>query len=205
VSAHKVKRNVEVLAVLRTAGMVVLAAAFGAACEQHEPRSFNDFMEDAIARDGALARCGNEPSLANDIECANARRAASAVAVAQERAREAALERESERKLVAMRDRVAFEQRAERRAEAHAQAAAEAAYEAQWTDPSDPALPDQDIVAFAVYGQVEGGRPRLPSFELAAVTPPASDFQIAEPQLAFDDVTIPRPFKNTADVVAAIP
>jgi len=130
--------------------MAVVAALSLAGCSgQHEPRSFQDFMDDAIARDGVLARCNQdrEESL-DDVECSNARRAAEAAAVALERARSAELALESERKLLALRERVAIQQEAELRAVAEAQAAAEAAYDAQWIDPSARQQPlGADVVA----------------------------------------------------------
>ena len=193
---------------IRSAGMVVLLAAFGAACEQQEPRSFADFMDDAIARDGALARCNQDRTAAeNDIECSNARRAADAVAVAQERAREEARERQSERTLIALRDRAAFEQEAAARAAAEARAAQQAAYDAQWIEPdaaAAQAVPaPEGILAFDVYPEGAARRPFVPSFELSAAAPPASDLTIPRPQLTFDEVAIPRPFRTTVDDAVA--
>ena len=50
-------------------------------------------MDDDIARDGTLARCNeNRDETLNDIECANARRAAAAIALRAERERREALE-----------------------------------------------------------------------------------------------------------------
>ena len=74
-----------------------LGAAFlAAACSPSEPRSYEYFLENKIVRDGALARCDRDPAAARtDIECANARRAALAVQLQEERARRQALERES--------------------------------------------------------------------------------------------------------------
>jgi hypothetical protein len=205
VSLHSGKRrNFERTAKLRSAGMIVLLAAFGAACERQEPRTFADFMEDAIARDGALARCNQDRAAAEeDVECVNARRAAEAVAVAAERARRESLEAESERKLIALRDRTAFEQEAEERAAAEARAAEEAAYDAQWDDPeqSAPVPAPGGIVAFDVYAA--GDDPAIPTFDFTEQPPPASDLTIARPQLTLDDIAIPRPFRATDDAVAA--
>jgi hypothetical protein len=108
-----------------------------AACEPQQPRSFEYFMDDAIARDGALAHCNRDRDAAlTDIECSNARRAAAAVAAANESARSSDLALEFERKLQARRDRDALQQQAELRAAAEAQAAAQAAYDATWLDPN---------------------------------------------------------------------
>jgi hypothetical protein len=79
-----------------------MAAGLAACAPQPEPRTALEFMEDGLARDGVLARCNQdrEATLA-DAECANARRAAAAVALEAERGREPELERESEVKLAA--------------------------------------------------------------------------------------------------------
>ena len=107
-----------------------------AACEEPQPISFAEFMEDDIARDGTLARCNeNREATIVDIECANARRAASAIALRVERARREAYELESERKLAELRAAVERERAAARAAQQRAEAAARAAYEAQWERP----------------------------------------------------------------------
>jgi hypothetical protein len=109
-----------------------------AGCEEPQPISFAEFMDDAIARDGTLARCNeNREATAGDIECANARRAAAAIALREERARREALERESEQKLAALREELEFERAAAREAKLLAEAAARAAYDAQWESNSE--------------------------------------------------------------------
>ena len=87
-----------------------------AGCEEPQPITFAEFMDDDIARDGTLARCNEdrEATLA-DIECANARRAAAAIALREERARREALELESEQKLAQLRAEVERERAAARR------------------------------------------------------------------------------------------
>lgn len=114
--------------------VILVALSLCAACSPPPPRSYDFFFQDSIARDGALARCDRDPDAARDIECANARRAATAVQLQEERSRRQLLERESEQKLEALRQQFAAEQRAAREAEAAAIAAAKAAYEAQWQD-----------------------------------------------------------------------
>lgn len=95
-----------------------------AACSKPEPRSFDFFLNDSIARDGAIARCDRDPASQQDIECANARRAAVTVQLREERERREVLERESAAKIDALRRQFELEQRA--LAEAAALAAAEA-------------------------------------------------------------------------------
>jgi dTMP kinase len=116
---------------------LLLAAAAGlaalAGCDKPPPRSYIEFMEDSIAREGVLARCEKDgDASAADIECANARRAAVQIELQQERERRAAYEKESERKLADLRAQIAQRERAARAAQAAAEAAAKAAYEAQW-------------------------------------------------------------------------
>ncbi len=109
------------------------------ACNEPRPRTFTEFLEDAAAREGTLVRCNaDRDASANDLECANARRAAAAVALDEERARRAELEAESDRLRSELRDRIAAQQEAEQRAEALRRAMLQAAYEAQWVDPDDP-------------------------------------------------------------------
>ncbi len=104
-----------------------------AACDEPEPRPFAVFMEDQIAREGILAYCNQNPQeTANNIECANARRAAAAIALRLERERSAELERESERKLQLLRQEMAERERIIREATLAAARAEREAYEAQW-------------------------------------------------------------------------
>jgi hypothetical protein len=125
---------------------VVFLTAFTAACDRQAPRTFNDFMDDPIARDGTIARCNQDrDTTVNDLECANARRAAAAVAVREERERSAALEMESERKLRELRLRAERAEEAARLAAEEAAARERAEYEAQWAD--EPANSAQSVNA----------------------------------------------------------
>lgn len=99
-------------------------AATGTACSPPAPRSFDFFLVDSIARDGTIARCDRDPAAAQiDIECANARRAALALQLDEERARRAALERESAAKIEALRRE--FEAQRAQEAAAAAESAAD--------------------------------------------------------------------------------
>jgi len=204
---------------VRATGILIVAAVLVAACDQGapRPRSFEFFKEDGLAREGALARCNQDrDATLNDVECANARRAASALAAELEQARSGALAAESERKLSAMRDRSARAEQAQHEADAAAQAAAEAAYEAQWRDrkpssaeggtsdaskaapafgsplgPVNPSLHDDRAYNIESLSQV----PTRPELELAAVAPPQSE--IAKPRIEIEQTAIiPRPFRN---------
>jgi glutamate-1-semialdehyde aminotransferase len=133
--------------------LVVAAGLVLAACEQPRPISFSEFMEDDLARDGTLARCNQDRTAsANDLECANARRAAMAIALSEERARREALEAESERLREELRARIAERHEAERRALEVAEAAERLAYEAQWVDIEALDLPPE---VRSMFEQVE--------------------------------------------------
>ena len=145
--SNTIRRSCSVRAV-RALAFALGFAALGTACVKPEPRRFEVFMEDSIAREGTLARCNQRPEeSAGDIECAYARRAAAAIALEQERARRKELEQESERKLAALRAEIARRDRAKQEAMAAALAAAEAAYEAQWAD--SEGWPDDALAADA--------------------------------------------------------
>jgi hypothetical protein len=104
-----------------------------AACDEPRPRSFTDFMDDRIAREGTIAHCNQNPvATADDIECANARRAAATIALRVERERREELERESERKLEALRNEMAERERIVRESTLAAARAEREAYEALW-------------------------------------------------------------------------
>jgi len=117
---------------LRAALVAAAAGACVAACSPPEPRSYEYFLADKIARDGVLARCDADPVAARaDIECAQALRAALAVQLEEERARREALERESAARIEALRRQYEAERQAR---EAAAAAAAEAAERALYPD-----------------------------------------------------------------------
>jgi hypothetical protein len=157
-------------------------------------------MEDGLARDGVLARCNADAEAAKqDVECENARRAAAAVAAnaaASDQARSADLARESERKMLAMRERDTRAQQAEAQAEAAARAQSEAEYEAQWRAQSagGASAGEENADGFAFV-------PARPALKVAAVAPPRGDLTIGAPELDTRDVAIiPRPFRPvTAD------
>lgn len=198
-----------------------MAAALAACAPKPEPRTVLDFMEDGIARDGVLLRCNqNRDATLADVECANARRASATIALEAERARESTLARESEDKLVALRQREDRRSVAEQDAAAAGLAAAEAAYEARWRDPSGarPAANSAAPGAARAYGAPVGavmpsmtesalfdvyangpdtlGRPDL---KVAEAEPPVNEFQIEAPELELNDLSvIPRPFRGDA-------
>jgi hypothetical protein len=174
-----------------------LALAFAAVlagCERPAPRSFEEFMEDGYAREGVLTRCNQDRSATlSDVECANARRAAAVIALQDEKARKTVLEAQSERKLVAMRDRAAREQQAEEQAVAAEKAAEDEAYEARWRKPAQG----------AAGPSAETAPPQRPGLALPEPEPPASTLVSAPQKLELDrSAVLPRPFVQ-ADAAAA--
>ena len=150
-------------------------------------------MDDGLARDGVLARCNQDADRHQDVECENARRAAAALAATAangDGARSADLARESERKMLAMRERDTRAQQAVVQAEEAQRAQTEAAYEAQWRGQSaSPASADDEFAFVAAR----------PSLKVAAVAPPPSELTIVPPEIDTREVAIiPRPFR-TAD------
>jgi len=128
----RVLRGIAVLAHVAVIGGVL------AGCQKPEPRSYTFFMEDRIARDGILVRCESNPQQAlNDIECANAQRAAAEIALQAERARAAELEAESERRMEAFRSQLAESERQAREAALRAIREELEAYEAQFRSPDE--------------------------------------------------------------------
>jgi len=164
---------------------VVAAAVAGAACSpQPAPRSYDFFLNDSIARDGTLARCDRDPAAAHDIECANARRAALAVQLEEERARREALERESAAKIEALRREFEAQRRAREAAAAEEAALAGLAPETGDAEPPDD-FTDTDTDAGAAAAPVNDAT------DSSAVGP----FD-AEQGAAVPDSAIPRAFRD---------
>jgi hypothetical protein len=138
--------------------------------------------------EGTLARCNQDRDRTlNDIECANARRAASALALRIEQQRRQDLERESERRLAELRDQLARKERSEREALAAAAAAKEAAYEALWKAEGAPPAPNENDGSVPL-SQID---PSLPVANPANPANPAD--RVLELQFA------PRPFRESAE------
>jgi hypothetical protein len=165
--------------------LVLLAAAVLAACAPRpEPRTISDFMEDGFARDGVLARCNEDADALLDEECANARRAATAVALeADRRERQVVLESESAGKLLAVRERDGGQTLGE-------QAVSPSSVPA-FGAPVGAVMPSMQTASFDVYadGTAPLGRRGL---QIEA-EPPANDFEIESPELVLSDL-VPRPF-----------
>jgi hypothetical protein len=118
-------------------------------------------MEDAIARDGTLARCNEDPEgTMEDIECAHARRAAVSIALRVERERREALEIESQRKIEELKQEMVERERIAREAALAAARAEREAYEALWRE--------RGVVPDDVFGPETGVNGRGETESLAA-------------------------------------
>ena len=153
----------------RTLLALVLMACLMAGCTgEPRPRSYMEFMDDSLAREGALARCNQDrEATANDAECINARRAASTIATRADEALREQREAESDVLRAAVRDRAGYVQTAAERAEAAAQITAEAEYEAQWRAA-------QENVEAAQLNYAEPAVPAEPSLEFIELPAAAS-------------------------------
>jgi hypothetical protein len=165
-----------------TVSSAVLGAVIGllaAGCSEPQPRSFDEYLEDRMLMEGTLARCNADRyGTHDDLECANARRAAVTIALRVEEARREELERESERKLMELRVELARREQAEREALAAAEAAKQAAYEALWRDGTPPVdgAPLPGGAAEATNGEVEAAN----GAELDPSTAPVASAAAAE-------------------------
>lgn len=159
------------------AALALGAALVLAACSPPPlpPRGFDFFMKHSIARDGVLARCDEDEQAAQrDLECANARRAAMDQELAKEKASSRGLERESERKLEALRKREDTRQAVQRDEQARTLAQAKAAYEARWAKTSSGTAPGPaGQGATVVVAPAEGAPAGLPAEEAPVVESPA--------------------------------
>lgn len=185
-----------------------------AACDEPQPRTFTDFMEDRIAMEGTLARCeldGRE-SL-KDIECANARRAEAAIALRRERERRVELERESERKLAALKQQIEARDQAAYAAALAAEEAEKAAYEEQWKagfKPADIASPGEASAALfptqadaaPTPSDADSAAPAQPTPAPNPIVAPIDAEPIVasgDPEPRLEEVAIPRPFRRSED------
>ena len=135
--------------------LLALLACLTAGCVQEpRPRSYTQFMDDSFAREGTLARCNQDrEGTANDVECVNARRAASNLAARADEAQREQRDAESEILRAAASDRAASAQTAimqaaeaaKENAEAQVEAQYEAQYEAQWAEVDASAQSTQPI------------------------------------------------------------
>ena len=174
----------------RTLLALALMACLLAGCSvEPRPRSYMEFMDDSLAREGALARCNQDrEATAEDPECINARRAASTIAARADEALREQREADSDVLRAAVRDRAGYVQTAAERAEAAAQLTAEAEYEAQWR----AAQENVDAAQLSLAEPVEPAEPSLEFIELPASASPALPF-VALPDSAQRRELVPEP------------
>ena len=168
----------------KAAVTLLFAAAVAACSPQPEPRTVLDFMEDGLARDGVLTRCNrNRDETLADVECANARRAAATLGIEAERARASDLESQSERKLVALRDR---------QDASDSSVAGSVASAPVFGTPVGRVMPS--MAEHQVYAEAEPLG--VHSVVVEAVEPPTNEIEAFTPKIELADVAvIPRPFR----------
>ena len=116
------------------------------------PRSVQEFLEDPIALEAAVVRCGaNRSETRYEAECVNARQAVSIIEARKDRERRAAFEAESAAKRAALRRTQEAAAEARRRAEEAERLRREAEYLAQFGE-----LPPADSEGSAA-GELAGG------------------------------------------------
>ena len=165
--------------------LLVLASCLSAGCaDEPRPRSYMEFMEDSLAREGTLARCNRDrDATASDAECMNARRAASTVAARADEALRDQRDAESELLRAAARDRADAAQQTRQQVQAVAEAQAEAEYEAQWSEPVEIVLADGSLAApvsdrqtYSSLGSTLGAVAPEPEPGYGAASSPSLDF-----------------------------
>lgn len=114
--------------------LLVLSVAWLCACtEPPPPPTVDDFMNDSVLLDATMVRCSADRATTKyEPECVNAREAINRVARAEEAARRAELEKQSERKRRALRRTQEAAATARRRADEAARQRAEEEYLAQF-------------------------------------------------------------------------
>lgn len=133
-------KSLEAALVVRGGMLAALAVCtFLAGCvDKPLPRSFTEFMDDGIAREGTLVRCNaDRAATSDDPECINARRAAAAIAAQDEAQQRAGLKAQSEVRLAAARQRYDAQHAAELQSKLAAEVEERREYESQWADTGD--------------------------------------------------------------------
>jgi len=194
--------------------LIAVATLLSACVEEPPPRSFTEFMDDSLAREGTLVRCNaDRDATANDIECINARRAAQAIAAQEEEQKRARLEEQSEARLIAARQRADAQFEAQRQAEVAAEQEAERAYEAQWSDTTTDTIATVGIPDTSSAGAVSGStvvgaaaapQPQLEPVNVPTVRPPlttvslprgAKPIEYQPPQPKLEEIVVPNQLK----------
>ena len=201
-------------------GKVAALVAFvslGACVDEPPPRSFTEFMDDNIAREGVLARCNEDrEATVDELECINARRAAAAIAAIADAEQRGSLEAQSEARRLAARQRAQAQQDAARQAAEQAEADAQAEYEAQFAqaDAAQADVAPVDEVNTAVVPPapqaVDSGSTAAGTDVLAPISLPSSirtplttvalprsarQIEYTPPEPALQEITLPSRLK----------
>lgn len=110
-----------------------------AGCEEPQPRTVAEFMENEIALYGTLERCERQPSAGADDECRNARQAAERIAAIEERAMRKGREQAFESAREEYRARLDRERDLRQKAEAEAYEARQRALSGPLPEPAETA------------------------------------------------------------------
>lgn len=171
--------------------VAILAAtifcALVACIEEPPPRSYVEFMDDRVAREGTLVRCNAvRDATADDAECINARRAAATLAARADAAQREQREVESESRRLAARQYQEAQEAAMRRAETAAIEEQELAYEAQWHDSAATSTPAPELEYITL--------PRSVNPPLTAVTLPrgAKPLEYTPPKPRLEEISPPE-------------
>ena len=150
-----------------------------AGCEEPQPRSVAEFLENEAALYGTLARCEKMAGAAADAECRNARQAAERIAVIEERAMRKGREQAFETARAEYRERLDRERSLRMKAEAAAEEARLRALIGEIFEPSEPGEATDPSASDAPVGASEPTEPGEPSGQ--ADTVPADEAPATEP------------------------
>lgn len=153
---------------VRFTSLVCGLAIISGCAKEVPPRSVQEFLEDPIALEAAVVRCGaNRSETRYEAECVNARQAVSIIEARKDRERREAFEAESAAKRAALRRTQEAAAEARRRAEEAERLRREAEYLAQFGELPPP---DSEV---AEPREFAGGEAAVNA--PAAVLPPAPE------------------------------
>jgi hypothetical protein len=143
-----------------------------AGCEEPQPRTVAEFLENEAALYGTLARCENMAGAGADAECRNARQAAERIAIIEERAMRKGREQAFETARAEYRERLDRERSLRMKAEA---AAEEARLRALIGEIFEPSEPGESADAAGSAAPVEATEPTEPGEPSGQAEPAQAD------------------------------
>ena len=136
--------------------LLIVLAGLTACAEPPPPPTVEEFLADSVLLDATMVRCGaNRSSTKYEADCVNAREAINRMALAEEEAKRADLEQQSERKRRALRRAQEAAASARRRAAEAERLRQEAAYLSQFDSPTE------GVPAAGPAQEIEGGQPPI--------------------------------------------